>query len=108
MKHAVLSSWVAIACMDGVDECQSDVDCANVGPSMVCGYAEPGCYCFGVPRACVEDCNVGGCDAHEICGNDGLCTREACTVDDDCSESPAVCVKGRCFDTPGVCSPLAA
>ena len=92
-------------CMDGFDECTVDQDCGD--PMMVCGFADPGCWCNGPPRTCVQDCNVGGCDPHETCGNDGLCTRDQCAVDDDCSDDPGFCVKGQCYSELGMCEFIA-
>jgi hypothetical protein len=120
-------------CRQGTDECTADTDCAaDAGPLpgvapgvLICEVAPSSeCFCVATVRVCQigcrtgadcpagSDCNVTIHECQTTCGRDGscpinfactagnLCQRNSCQTDRDCSSN---CVKGRCYDAPGVC-----
>jgi hypothetical protein len=101
-------------------DCASDSACADDGPTWICEPVACGCFHVCVP-GCTSD---SSCPSWTICGADhrcvprpcdgdggscpadfscagGHCARRPCTDDADCS---GACVKGLCYDRPGVCT----
>lgn len=87
-------SGSALVCMAGCafdDECASGTQCDR----RRC-----------VPQRCSSD---APCPPHFAClptgdGRGGICTRSACSIDQDCSDG--FCVKGLCYDALGQCTPI--
>ena len=112
------------ACFTSMNPCNVDADCSGLGAGMICEpvvcacdftdlECTPGCTgdencregttCGAgsrcVPSACVtrDDCPV-----HFDCGTAATCERRACTRDGEC-DAGGTCVRGNCFDSPGMC-----
>jgi hypothetical protein len=108
-------------CPKPTADCSSDSECAESGPTWICESVACGCF-----RECMPGCtNDSSCPAWTICGadhrcgpkpcggdaglcpadfrcaDDGHCVRKTCSDDGDCS---GACVKGLCYNRPGVCT----
>jgi hypothetical protein len=112
---------VCLPCPTVTADCTTDSQCADDGPIWICEPSACGCF-----HQCVPGCtNDSACPAWTICGADhrcapkpcggdgggacpanfacaaGHCARRPCTDDADCA---GACVKGLCYDRPGVCT----
>jgi len=69
--------------------CTRDEQCAQ-------GFA-----CSSAHRCAAKTCSASVvCPTDFACDSGARCMRNACTRDDECS---VACVKGRCYDRPGLC-----
>jgi hypothetical protein len=103
--------------------CSADANCAPVG--LVCGPA-PATACACVPvLQCISSCTTAPfCLPGQLCDTAGHCVATPCSTDMDCPQqftcaetgcarractadaecSNGYCVRGRCFDTLGMCA----
>lgn len=103
-------------------DCSSDSQCAaDNGPIWICQSVSCGCFHECTP-GCTNDSScpawticgpdhrcdpkpcggdAGLCPADFRCADDGHCVRKTCSDDSDCSSA---CVKGSCYNRPGVCT----
>lgn len=107
--------------------CQTDADCASLGPTGICDT--PTCACSSSGKACVQGCTSdAGCGEGEACnavrrcvprscvsnvdcpthftcvgGPAGSCQRQSCSVDGDCGAG-GFCFKAACYAQPAMCT----
>jgi hypothetical protein len=112
-------------CSPASDPCTTDADCATDGGApQIC---QPGwCSCsLGCVSGCLTDADCGqaqscGADHHcagvvcdptasapcpvnFVCGADGRCGRQGCTLASDCGGATSTCLDNFCSSTTGTC-----